>query len=83
MPGTVKHVWDKIQRGLAWVGEKIAIVVTPLFLALFYFTVIAIAGIVSGLARADLLHRRAAGNPTFWFPKPKEHLDEKRYRAQF
>ena len=43
MLGRVKFVWDKIQRGLAWVGEKIAIVVTPVFLTFFYFTVIAMA----------------------------------------
>lgn len=83
MSGSVKSLWDKIQKGLAWVGDKIAIVVTPIFLTLFYFTVIAVAGVVSGLARADLLHRRAVGNPTFWFPKTAEPRDEKRYRAQF
>jgi hypothetical protein len=83
VPGTVKRVWDKIRKGLAWIGEKIAIVVTPVFLTLFYITVIGIAGIVSRLVRADLLHRRAVGNPTFWFPKPKQQVDEKRYRAQF
>ena len=79
----LKTVWGGAQKGLAWVGEKIAMVVTPVFLTLFYFTVIAIAGLVVGLSRSDLLHRRAGGNPTFWFPKPKEHVDEKRYRAQF
>jgi hypothetical protein len=80
---SIKSVWDSILRGLVWVGEKMSIVVTPIFLTLFYFIVIGIAGIAAKLVRADLLHRRPVGNPTFWFPKQKERLDESRYRAQY
>jgi hypothetical protein len=79
----VKSIFSGIRNALIKVGEKIAMVTTPIFMAVFYFTVIAIAGIVAGVVRADLLHRRTAGNPTFWFRKPKEPMDETRYRAQF
>lgn len=79
----IKSAWEAIQAGLRWAGEKIAIVVTPIFLSVFYFTVIAVAGIVTKITRADLLHRNPVGNPTFWFVKPKEPMDESRYRAQF
>lgn len=79
----MSSVVSGVRKGLARVGEGVAKVTTPIFLTLFYFTVIAIAGIVAFLARADLLHRRAMGNPTFWFKKEKEPVDERRYRAQF
>lgn len=79
----MKVFFESIRKGLVLVGEKIALVTTPIVLTLFYFTVIAVAGIIAMLVRADLLHRRAVGNPTFWFPKPKEPMDESRYRAQF
>jgi len=79
----VKSIGNAILGGLRLAGEKIAMVTTPIFMTLFYFTVIAVAGIIASLVRADLLHRRAAGNPTFWFKKPKEAMDEARYRAQF
>lgn len=79
----MKSFFGNIRGGLVWVGEKIALVTTPIFLTLFYFTVIAVAGVVATLVRADLLHRRTMGNPTSWFTREKEAVTEARYRAQF
>lgn len=79
----MKSIVDGILGAFRLLGDKISMVTTPIFMGLFYFTVIALAGIVATLFRADLLHRRAVGNPTFWFKKPKEPMDESRYRAQF
>ena len=79
----MKSIWNAVLGGLRLAGDKIALVTTPIFMTLFYFTVIAVAGIVATLVRADMLHRRVVGNPTFWFKRTKEPMDETRYRAQF
>ena len=81
--GLVRSPIQAVVHGFSWVGEKIGMVVTPILLAFFYVTVIAAASLVSRLAGADMLHRKAAGNPTFWFDKPEEPKDKNRYLAQF
>lgn len=76
-------IFRALNRGLLWVGERIALVVTPIILSVFYVVVIGVAKGVALLVRADFLHRRAPGNPTFWFPKPADPRSKDRYLAQF
>lgn len=72
-----------VVHALNWVAEKIALVVTPVILTIFYLTVIAIASVVARLAGADMLHRKPRKTPTFWFEKPDEARTKERYLAQF
>jgi hypothetical protein len=72
-------------RGLAWVGEKIALVVTPVILTVFYVAVIGIANAVTRVSGADMLHRKGVGNPSYWFPKTSTDTRplKDRYLSQF
>ena len=72
-----------VTHALAWVGEKMALVVTPIVLTVFYAVVIGIAKGVTKMVGADMLHRKGIGNPTFWFEKPSEPKSKERYLAQF
>jgi len=79
----VKSPLKLVVHALNWVAEKIALVVTPVVLTVFYVTVIAVASIVARIVGADMLHRKARGNQTFWFDKADEARTKERYLAQF
>ena len=81
--GFVKSPFKTVVHALSWVGEKIALVVTPILLTVFYVLVIGVANVVTRLTGADMLRRKGIGNPTFWFEKPQEPKTKDRYLAQF
>ena len=59
-----------LSRGWMWVARLFGTVNRYVFMTLFYWVVIAIAGLGARLVRADLLDRRRRPRPSYWHPKP-------------
>ena len=55
-----------------WFVRLLGTVNRYVFMTLFYWVVIAIAGLGARLGRADLLDRRRRPQPTYWRPKPPD-----------
>lgn len=78
----IEKTWSKGKRcprplshALSWLGDKIALVVTPVVLFLVYFIVFGIASVILRLFMPDMLQKRRKADPDASYWKKKEDFD--------
>lgn len=73
----LKSVFPKpyhlLNSGLIWLGEKMALVVTPVILFLFYFVILGVFALGAKVFSPDLLQKKERSKTTYW--KKKEDFD--------